>query len=364
MARKLSFGAKNVKKKKHNAQRTQTAAREMNAKKTRETQDKATKRKVTVDGKARKKKIVSLSHPDQKLRNRQRFTERYRCNAHFRNEWRNKMQSKYAEHHFRIDWRKKMKNKYKDAAFQKVWKEKMRKRYEASDDFRNEWKEKMRQRYEAEDFRNEWRGRSKKRFREKYQDDKFKKEWKDKMRRRYTDSAFQREWKERMRKRYMDVAFQTAWKDKMRRRYMDVAFQAVWKEKMREKHATNAAMINAQRQEKYRNDKQMQDKQKVRQQNNSIKKKTDTSTTAAIARFTSNIQQGPVCTCISCHRHMYRKSVVGFVATKYHKMSRELIQKMIDIYQVRATVSDKQFVCKTCHSHLVRGELPVQAAVN
>jgi hypothetical protein len=83
---------------------------------------------------------------------------------------------------------------------------------------------------------------------------------------------------------------------------------------------------------------------------------------AAISAFSRKIEEGPVIACTSCHRHMYRQNVVSFCPIKYSRCSQRLLSDIISLFGAQMVC--KLFICKTCHSHLLRGNLPAQAAVN
>ena len=81
----------------------------------------------------------------------------------------------------------------------------------------------------------------------------------------------------------------------------------------------------------------------------------------AINMFRSEIAQGPVYTCVSCHRHLYKQSVVKFVQSKFKLACQQMLTEMINAFE---TESSDLFICRTCKSYVGRVQLPPQAAIN
>ena len=71
---------------------------------------------------------------------------------------------------------------------------------------------------------------------------------------------------------------------------------------------------------------------------------------------------GPEYVCTSCHRMMYKHSVVFFKPAKYTKVTPELLLKIDEHSYV--SFDNKQWICKTCDSSLSRNVLPLQAKAN
>ena len=65
---------------------------------------------------------------------------------------------------------------------------------------------------------------------------------------------------------------------------------------------------------------------------------------------------------MSCHRHLYKQSVVQFVQTRYKQACQELLTKMVKAFG--RTHDDRMYVCLTCRSYISQNKLPPQAAVN
>ena len=85
---------------------------------------------------------------------------------------------------------------------------------------------------------------------------------------------------------------------------------------------------------------------------------------SAIAMFLAKIKYGPEYVCMSCHRMMYNKSVVEFNREKYSKTSDDILSKVFSSEHKRVSPNGKMYVCKTCHSALSRGNMPILPKAN
>jgi len=122
------------------------------------------------------------------------------------------------------------------------------------------------------------------------------------------------------------------------------------------------SQIRVQKRQKYVNDAKFRLKC-----SNITRKRTVRSTevksniTTATNMFREHIQHGPVITCICCHRHMYKQNVVAYTSHRYPKCDASLLANIEAVFG--QVPGGKHFICKTCHSHLLRGQLPAQAAL-
>ena len=244
---------------------------------------------------------------------------KYKAHAVFSNVTRsNAMRKKYAENtSFRSLWRKRMQAKYvHDAVFHAHWQRRMRQKYRSNCTFRCLWRKKM-QLTRAE----------------KYKDSAFRDYWRAEMRTKYLDETFREQWRHTMRAKYKDAAFREHCRSQMRASYThSVSNRMLKKQRVKNCRARQAATVK-------------------------------TCFNSAIAVFRKHIQEGPIFTCISCHRHLYRQSVSGFKMSKYKRDSNAILDRIISAF-TNSDADDKRYVCITCHSYLVRGKLPPQAAVN
>ena len=74
-----------------------------------------------------------------------------------------------------------------------------------------------------------------------------------------------------------------------------------------------------------------------------------------INQFKRKIREGPYFICTVCNRILYKKSVITYINKKYP------CQKYFNIQQ---SFDGKHYICKTCHSKVIKGKLPCQAIVN
>ena len=74
-----------------------------------------------------------------------------------------------------------------------------------------------------------------------------------------------------------------------------------------------------------------------------------------IDQFKRKIREGPYFICTVCNRILYKKSVITCINKKYPCQTYFNIQQSFD---------GKQYIRNTCHSKVIKGKLPCQAAVN
>ena len=79
--------------------------------------------------------------------------------------------------------------------------------------------------------------------------------------------------------------------------------------------------------------------------------------------FQEKVKYGPVHVCTSCHRLMYRESVVKYEEKKYEKLSHKQIGPALQKYLYKST-DGKIWICTTCHRKLKQGKIPAQCKVN
>ena len=74
-----------------------------------------------------------------------------------------------------------------------------------------------------------------------------------------------------------------------------------------------------------------------------------------ITVFKEKIKAGPFYICCVCNRTLYKKSVLLLHKQKYPRQDCFVIQPSFDC---------KEYICKTCHSKLKKGQQPSQAVIN
>lgn len=84
----------------------------------------------------------------------------------------------------------------------------------------------------------------------------------------------------------------------------------------------------------------------------------------AIVSFHTDIKNGADCACTSCHRLMYRKSVILCNPAKHSKCSNDLLNTVFSPNLRHVCDSGNEYVCMTCDRALKRGVMPLQAKAN
>ena len=81
-----------------------------------------------------------------------------------------------------------------------------------------------------------------------------------------------------------------------------------------------------------------------------------------VAAFTQHMQEGPIYFCVSCHRHLYRQTVVKLNLSRCKPESRQLLSAMLASFNSKK--DDHMYICRTCQSYVRRNQVPCQAAIN
>ena len=74
-----------------------------------------------------------------------------------------------------------------------------------------------------------------------------------------------------------------------------------------------------------------------------------------INQFKTKIREGPHFICTVCNRILYKKSVITCLDEKYPCQT---------YFNIQPSFYGKQYICNTCHSQVIKGNLPCQAVVN
>ena len=74
-----------------------------------------------------------------------------------------------------------------------------------------------------------------------------------------------------------------------------------------------------------------------------------------IEKLKKQIKSGPFHICCVCNRTLYKKSVVILQKNKYPRQDCFMLQRSFD---------GKNYICRTCHAKLLKGQQPCQAVVN
>ena len=89
------------------------------------------------------------------------------------------------------------------------------------------------------------------------------------------------------------------------------------------------------------------------------RKRQCSTTDKAIAKFVSKIEIGADFVCTSCHRLLYRNSVVTCNRAKYTKCTEELLDSVLGSNYI--SNDGNVWVCKTCDCALKSGAMPAQS---
>jgi len=144
-------------------------------------------------------------------------------------------------------------------------------------------------------------------------------------------------------------------REKMRTKYVGdpkyrMAHQQKMQQKMRAKYPGDAK-FRATHQQK------MLTMKRVKRADRRLQQRTD-----PMAAFTQHIQEGPIYSCVSCHRHLYMQTVVKLNLSRCKPESRQLLSAMLAAFNSRK--GDQLYVCRTCQSYIRRNQMPSQAAIN
>ena len=103
----------------------------------------------------------------------------------------------------------------------------------------------------------------------------------------------------------------------------------------------------------------------MRQHKNKIsqaQRRQCSTTDKAVAKFLSKIAIGADFVCTSCHRLLYRNSVVTCNGDKYNKCTEDLLESVLDSNYINN--DGNVWVCKTCDGTLKRGLMLAQSIAN
>ncbi|XP_078619175.1 uncharacterized protein LOC144886422 [Branchiostoma floridae x Branchiostoma japonicum] len=95
----------------------------------------------------------------------------------------------------------------------------------------------------------------------------------------------------------------------------------------------------------------------TRNQMNEVRKRRQED---CFACFRLKIAEGPIYSCISCYRLLYRETVMEMKAGNYsaNKTTKKILK---NASVCKLQTNGKSWICQTCHKSLKKGELPVQS---
>ena len=77
-----------------------------------------------------------------------------------------------------------------------------------------------------------------------------------------------------------------------------------------------------------------------------------------ISVFQSKIREGPYYICFVCNRLLYRKTVIQLKKQAYNTAEKQSLFTDIKSFD------DKHYICRTCHTNVLKGKIPCQAVCN
>jgi len=184
----------------------------------------------------------------------------------------------------------------------------------------------------------------------------------------WKDKEFQIRYKSLMWAKYIiDAKYQAVWRQKMRQKMRPVMRQ-IMPEKMQVKYVGDPKYRMAHQQKmraRYPGDanfrathqQKMLSIKRVKRADRQLQQRTD-----PVVAFTQHIQEGPIYTCVSCHRHLYRQTVVKLNLSRCKPESRQLLSAMLATFNSKK--HDQLYICRTCQTYVRRNQVPNQAAIN
>ena len=188
----------------------------------------------------------------------------------------------------------------------------------------------------------------------------------------WKDKEFQIRYKSLMRAKYsIDAKYRASWRQKMRQKMKPIMRQ-IMPEKMWAKyvgdpkyHMAHQQKMQQKMRARYPGDvnfrathqQKMLTMKRVKRADRQLQQRTD-----PVVAFTQHIQEGPIYTCVSCHRHLYRQTVVKLNLSRCKPESRQLLSAMLATFNSKK--HDQLYICRTCQTYVRHNQVPSQAAIN
>ena len=99
----------------------------------------------------------------------------------------------------------------------------------------------------------------------------------------------------------------------------------------------------------------IRDQSAIDQQNRKISK---LHVDVCISQFCQKIKEGPYYVCTVCNRMLYRKSLLIFNKQKCVNCNIQ------NVFTEKLSFDNKEYICKKCHSKVIKGKAPCQAVYN
>ena len=95
---------------------------------------------------------------------------------------------------------------------------------------------------------------------------------------------------------------------------------------------------------------------RVQSNKNAHKKSVEHDLEYKISVFQKRIKEGPYYICSVCNRLLYRKTVIN--------LNKQIYNTQQNLFTDIKSFDDKHYICKTCHSKVLKGQVPCQAVCN
>ena len=93
-----------------------------------------------------------------------------------------------------------------------------------------------------------------------------------------------------------------------------------------------------------------------------LKRESIPSNEELVSNFLKNVKDSADYVCCSCHRLMFRITVVELHEDRYPKVKPSVLKSVLS-YKI-TSARGKEWICRTCHMTLKRGKMPTQAKAN
>ncbi|XP_071153638.1 uncharacterized protein [Mytilus edulis] len=284
-----------------------------------------------------------------------------------------------------------------DTKFKEEVKDRSKKKYQSNADFQRAVKERSKTKYHLnKPFQTTLKERSITKY---HVNKQFKQAVKDRSKSKYhANEEFQQTVKERSKTKYrLNIQFQQTVKERSKTKYrLNIQFQKAMSKASRHKYAFDRTFREQRKtltRLRYRQNVLLREKYKrrlreqykyeimIRQKKTSmilqrrLNKKQNRDDIANY--FRQQVRDGPRYVCSVCHKFKFRKQVVVCDKLKYSKKGDKSIAMANQCIteQFHTTCSDqcqsscetiyhKQWICFTCHYHLLKGQMPVDAFAN
>ena len=86
--------------------------------------------------------------------------------------------------------------------------------------------------------------------------------------------------------------------------------------------------------------------------------------TKAMDKFIAGTQEQPTYSCVSCHRLMYRTTLIPYKGSSYVNIDQSITASVFHESFMISSHDGNYWICKTCHRHVCKNNVPPQAKAN